>query len=34
MVLVGLLLTIMGFVQHRSTLAKEKPPQGAPVPSG
>ena len=33
MVLVGLLLTITGFAQHRSTLAKEKPPQGASAPS-
>lgn len=32
-VLVGLLLTITGFAEHRSTLAKEKPPPGAPVPS-
>ena len=34
MVLVGLLLTILGYAQHRSTLAKERPPAGAPVPSG
>jgi putative membrane protein len=33
MVLVGLLLTVLGFAQHRSILIKEKPPPGAPVPS-
>lgn len=32
MTLVGLTLTIMGYVQHRTTLPREKPPPGAPVP--
>lgn len=30
--LVGLLFSILGFVQHRTTLVQEKPPPGAPVP--
>jgi uncharacterized membrane protein YidH (DUF202 family) len=33
LVLVGLLLAIMGYVQHREVLIKESPPSGAPVPS-
>jgi putative membrane protein len=33
MILAGLLLTILGFIQHRTTLQREKPPPGAPVPS-
>ena len=33
MVLVGLLLTVMGYLQHRTILSQEKPPPGAPVPS-
>jgi len=32
MVLVGLLLTIVGFPQHRATLISEQPPPGAPAP--
>jgi uncharacterized membrane protein YidH (DUF202 family) len=33
MVLVGLLLTMIGYAQYHTILTKEKPPQGAPVPS-
>lgn len=33
LVLVGLALTVMGFVQHRSVTVREKPPAGAPEPS-
>lgn len=33
MVLVGLLLTIIGFAQHQSTVAQEQPPPGAPQPA-
>ncbi len=32
MTLVGLTLTIMSYVQHRTTLTRGKPPPGAPVP--
>jgi uncharacterized membrane protein YidH (DUF202 family) len=32
LVLMGLLLAILGFGQHRVTLIREKPPPGAPVP--
>src|SRR5258707_4571394 len=32
MTLVGLTLTIMGYVRHRTTLTRGKPPPGAPVP--
>jgi putative membrane protein len=31
--LVGVLLTISGYAQHRATLIKEEPPPGSPVPS-
>jgi uncharacterized membrane protein YidH (DUF202 family) len=33
MVLVGLLLAIIGYAQHRATQIKEEPPPGAPVVS-
>jgi len=33
LVLVGLLFTVMGYLQHHALLFKEKPPSGAPVPS-
>ena len=33
MVLVGLLVIIIGFVQHRAVLLKAEPPPGAPGPS-
>lgn len=33
MVLLGLLLTIIGFVQHRSTVAQEQPQASSPQPS-
>jgi putative membrane protein len=33
MVLIALLLTIIGFAQHRSTVAQEQPPPGAPQPA-
>jgi putative membrane protein len=33
LVLVGLLLTILGFIQHHITLQREEAPPGAPVPS-
>ena len=32
MVLIGLLITIIGFVQHRAVLLKVGPPPGAPAP--
>lgn len=32
MVVVGLVLAIVGFVQHRSVFIQEKPPPGAPAP--
>ena len=32
MVLIGLLITIIGFVQHRAVLLKAGPPPGAPAP--
>jgi putative membrane protein len=31
--LTGLLITISGYVQYHTTLTREKPPSGAPVPS-
>jgi uncharacterized membrane protein YidH (DUF202 family) len=34
LVLVALLLTMAGFAQHRSTVAQEKIPPGAPRPAG
>jgi putative membrane protein len=33
MVLVALLLTVMGFAQHRSTVRQEQPSPGSPQPS-
>jgi putative membrane protein len=33
MVLVGLLISIIGFAQHRAVLLKVEPPAGAPAPS-
>jgi putative membrane protein len=33
MVLVGLLIVILGFVQHRAVLLKVEPPSGVPAPS-
>jgi putative membrane protein len=32
LVLIGLLLTILGYTQHRDVLIREKAPLGAPVP--
>lgn len=32
LVLIGLALTIMGYLQHRATLIIEAPPPGTPVP--
>ena len=33
MVLIGLLVSIIGFAQHRAVLLKVEPPPGAPAPS-
>lgn len=33
MAVVGLLFTIIGYAQHRTTLIMESPPPGAPVPT-